>query len=392
MWKKSCIFVRDLQRYTLYRVLFFNIFLSYKLMNRTILLIAAVLLTACASKPAQTSDNTETTDEETVELQSDSLIAVQAIEALVTDVYIYLDSYQDGMPSLDEKFGSKEWQNTMAELRKMDEGKDDPLFSAGYNPWTFDLYEGRITPDTIAVNVKGNGKADVNFLLKDAMSIKGLPVQWVVVKEDGEWKVQTIIDQSDDYLLMMKVYMDDEKFNDGFDVRQYLSEANAKASEIFSNPDVMVDLNEYALLDIDRDGKAELCLRQEEQGYDIVFSIATGKPELLASADGRTSIVFFDRGVGSQGSCGTGCHMSEYSIMKDSRAASLLQVHEQYDMVGELEESQYVKDHKQISSDEASRTIESLGETVDLKPIWHAIEPGEVVESKGQTTRGWCTR
>ncbi len=350
-------------------------------MNRTILFIAAMLLTACASKPSQPSDNTETTNEETAELQSDSLMAVQTIETLVTDVYNYLDSCQEGMSSLDEQFGSKEWKNTMAELRKVDEGKDDPLFNAEYNPWTFDLYEGRITPDTIAVCLKENGTAEASFLLKDAMSTIGLPVRWLLVKEDGAWKVQAIIDESDNYLLMMKVYIDDERFNDGFDVKKYLRDANAQATAIFGSPDTMADFNEYALLDIDRDGKAELCLRQEELGYHMAFSIATERPERLACADGRTMMVFFEHGVGSQGSCGTGCHLAEYSIVKDSRKRFSLHFHEQFDMEGEVVESGYKKDDKEISAEEGDRLMKELGEMVALNPIWHVIEPGEVVEN-----------
>ena len=351
-------------------------------MNKTIILSAALLLllSACGSKNNQPADSMDTV-EVALEQPSDSLIAVQEVTDLVAAVYDYLANYQEGQPSLDERFGNEEWRAAAAALNETDKDADDPLFSDGYNPWSLDLYEGRITPDSITARLMDNGMAVASFKLKDAMSKTGLPVTWVLKKENDEWRVKTIIDGNDDYLEMMRVYTDDKKFNEGFDIAPYLPTVNAQGSKEFGLDAEATPFNEYALTDIDRDGKAELCVRSEESGYSMVFSIDGEKAEQLASADGRTMLVFFEHGVGSQGSCGTGCHYAGYSIIKNSRKAFSLHFMEQMDMEGEVVESGYMKDDKDINAEEGDRLMEELGEMVNLTPIWHVIEPGEVVEN-----------
>ena len=49
-------------------------------------------------------------------------------------------------------------------------------------------------------------------MVKDAVTIKGVPMRWLMQVEDGQWKVANIIfekDDSFDILMNMRAYVDD---------------------------------------------------------------------------------------------------------------------------------------------------------------------------------------
>ena len=43
-----------------------------------------------------------------------------------------------------------------------------------------------------------NGTAEVRFLVKDAVTIKGTPMRWLMRVEDGEWRVANIFFEKND--------------------------------------------------------------------------------------------------------------------------------------------------------------------------------------------------
>ena len=57
-----------------------------------------------------------------------------------------------------------------------------------------------------------DGTAEVRFLVKDAVTIKGVPMRWLMLVEDGQWKVANIFFEKDDnfdILMNMRAYADD---------------------------------------------------------------------------------------------------------------------------------------------------------------------------------------
>ena len=57
-----------------------------------------------------------------------------------------------------------------------------------------------------------DGTAEVRFLVKDAVTIKGVPMRWLMQVEDGQWKVANIFFEKDDnfdILMNMRAYVDD---------------------------------------------------------------------------------------------------------------------------------------------------------------------------------------
>lgn len=210
-----------------------------------------------------------------------------------------------------------------------------------------------------------------SFTLKDNES-EGEDVIWLMKVEDGQWRVNTIFNGESDLLVNMRTYIEDAKFIVGFDINKYIADMNSQASKIDGGK---VSFGNFALVDIDRDGKPELCATSLEPEYTAVFSIASGKAKLLEIADSRSNLVYYERGVGVQGSCGTGCHMSSFTVLKNSQADYSFTVNEQYDMEGKLMETKCSKDGKDIPYEDAMTMLDNgaLGETVQLQPEWHMV-------------------
>ena len=135
----------------------------------------------------------------------DTLNTVEAVKKQVNAVYAYWNElrvhYDEGKPSVDDLFGSKEWQRVNNEVLAVDSvcecggffdfGDEGPL-----NPWVYDCYEGAISVDSIQVTMLPDGTADVRFLVKDA-------VKWRIAN------VFFVKDDNLDILTNMRAYAED---------------------------------------------------------------------------------------------------------------------------------------------------------------------------------------
>ena len=199
-------------------------------MKKTVfLMMALVAMTSFANK---TKSNASDADSTVVTEMSDTLNNVEAVERQVNAVYAYwndLRQYGDeDRPCVDELFGSKEWWRVRKEVVEIDRacecggffdfGEEGPL-----DPWTYDCYEGYVSANDIKVKLQPDGTAEVNFLVKDAATPKGVPMRWLMCVEDGQWRVANIFfvkDDDMDILMNMREYVDDEKKKSG-DPKQY---------------------------------------------------------------------------------------------------------------------------------------------------------------------------
>ena len=150
----------------------------------------------------------------------DTLNTVEAVEKQVNAVYAYWNEqrehYDENKPSIDELFGTKEWQQVRNEVIAIDRececggffdfGDEGPL-----DPWTYDCYEGYVSANDIQVKLQPNGTAEVRFLVKDAVTTKGIPMRWLMQVEDGQWRVaNSFFEKEDnfDILMNMRAYVD----------------------------------------------------------------------------------------------------------------------------------------------------------------------------------------
>ena len=189
-----------------------------KISLKLFMMFALVAITSCGSK---TNSSTSDADSTVVNEVSDTLNIEETVEKQVKAVYDYWNEqrehYDENKPSMDELFGTKEWQRVRNEVIAIDRececggffdfGDEGPL-----DPWTYDCYEGAVRADSIQVKMQPNGTAEVSFLVKDAVTIKGVPIRWLMQVEDGQWRVANIFFEKDDnfdILMNMRAYVDD---------------------------------------------------------------------------------------------------------------------------------------------------------------------------------------
>jgi ABC-type transporter MlaC component len=199
------------------------------------LLFAIAAITSCSKKTNVSTirpNNASSEVDSIVANKTDTLNTVEAVKNQVNAVYSYWNEqrqhYDENMPTLDSLFGSKEWQRVRNEVIAIDRececggffdfGDEGPL-----DPWTYDCYEGMVSADSIQIKMHPNGTADVRFLVKDAVTIKGIPIRWLMQVEDGQWKVANIFFEKDDnfdILMNMRAYADHEK-HDNTNLSEY---------------------------------------------------------------------------------------------------------------------------------------------------------------------------
>ena len=213
-----------------------------KMMKKILFMFFAVVAITSCRNTGVTRQSEDSLAQEQENEVSDTLNTVEAIEQQVNAVYAYWNEqrehYDENNPSIDELFGSKEWQQVRNEVAAIDRececggffdfGDEGPL-----DPWTYDCYEGAVSADSIQVKMLPDSTAEVRFLVKDAVTIKGIPIRWIMQMEDGQWRVANIFFEKEDnfdILMNMRAYID--------------SEANKNEIEKETPPDI--NLSDYA--------------------------------------------------------------------------------------------------------------------------------------------------
>lgn len=351
---------------------------------KKLLIFAAVALTwtACGNKTKSAATDADSTQVFEV---PDTLNTIEAVIKQVNAVYDrwneMRENYKEGMPTLDEQFGTKEWLQVRQDAWAADKdcecggffdfGGEGPL-----DPWLYDCYEGRVSADSIKAEILPNGMAEVKFLVKDAVTIKGIPMRWLMRVEDGQWRVANIFFEKDggmDLLASLRDYGWEFKTDKQFDISKWYYELIELAEPLLAGYDP-IEFHEYAHIDVDHDGQAELWLRNNETRYSIIVSLADNDPHILIDADERKSISFFPGAIQSSGGCGTGCNMAEIVVLKNSRLDYTLNNMEEYDMEGNLSENGWEKDGKEIPTEEGEKLYKQLGEVTDHYIKWHGID------------------
>lgn len=144
------------------------------------------------------------------------------------------------------------------------------------------------------------------------------------------------------------------------EVMKYVPEMKKQAAKALVMTPKEAAFDEYALIHAGYGSYREVYARNKKLGLGAVYSIADGKVELLASAFGGALIVFYERGVGSVVSCGSGCMKNEFCIVEDDRAAEKFGVVEKSGPGGKKEFS-YTKGGKEIGDEEFQALKNRLG-------------------------------
>ena len=357
------------------------------MMKKLMFFAVLMMFAACGNKT-----NSAATDADSTQVYEvpDTINSVEDVVKLVDAVYDYLDEmhqhYKEGMPSLDERFATREWQQVLKEVRDIDAdcecggffdfGDEGPL-----DPWTYDCYEGRVSADSVKVELLPNGTADVRFLVKDAVTIKGIPMRWLMRVEDGQWRVADIFFESMqgmDLLAEMKRYARYMAFEKTFDINKYVGQMESEAYVIFSKGTDDIRIIAYTFVDVDSDGHPEVWVKGDEgQDFQGVYSVVGDSVRLLACSDARSEIDFYKGAVGFSGYYGTGEDRKAFTIVKNSLPGDEYFMEHKFNIFSEEQETVHLAQTKngETISDEAWNEAEKmLGDTVSVTPHWRPIE------------------
>lgn len=192
-------------------------------MKQLTLLLSILALLVLAACKSQTKSGVSDADSTVINEMADTLNTIEAVERQVNVVYAYWNDlrehYDEDWPSVDERFGTREWWRVRQDVAAIDRececggffdfGDEGPL-----DAWTYDCYEGAVRADSIKVKMLAEGMAEVRFLIKDAVTIKGVPIRWLMQVEDGEWRVANIFFEKNndlDIFLNMQAYISENK-------------------------------------------------------------------------------------------------------------------------------------------------------------------------------------
>lgn len=134
---------------------------------------------------------------------------------------------------------------------------------------------------------------------------------------------------------------------------------------------------DYALIDLDGDGKSELWVRsEEEQSWQGVFAIDGDSVTILAYADRCCDMAFYKNAVGYSSYVSPGHFEAGYCVLKDSRIVASAFKHVDINIFSDMEtEFEWYKvNDEDVEEADFDRFVEQLGETVDIEPVWHKIE------------------
>ncbi len=237
--------------------------------------------------------------------------------------------------------------------------------------WSYTVKEIKIISDTKAI-------ADIlihNF--KDQQVILDL------VFERDDWYVDDFYtfytDNKGTYKLSEKKKIGDfiaqcaqiviaDKYDKVFSINKYIKRMNEQSWD-------KISLKEYALMDIDHDGKPEVCARNMEDGYVAVFSIVDDTPTLMIDSRGVEDLQFYNHCISSVGSCGPECTRYSYCPVKNSKAVYKYSCWEIYENET-LKEGSYKLDDKEITKEEADKLCSSwhFGEPIEIELKWKPIQ------------------
>ncbi len=141
------------------------------------------------------------------------------------------------------------------------------------------------------------------------------------------------------------------------------------------------ELKEYALFDIDGDGKDEVWVRDSTSHYQAIYTIEGDNVMLIAYADGSTDLEYYRNAVKYSAYYSPGRSCVGAQIVKDSKLADYCLSEVNWDIFSEEEEvtdEWYLINNKVVTAEDVDKFLEQLGDPIPEPPLkWLPISSDE---------------
>ncbi len=153
-----------------------------------------------------------------------------------------------------------------------------------------------------------------------------------------------------------------------FDITKYLNQIkeNDELRYVFTSDELAP--KEYALVDIDGDGKSELMVRDTEIHYQAVYTIEGDSLWMLAYADGCTDLEFYKNGVGYQAYYSPGRAYDGIGTLQNSRHGDRYMHEVKFDIAGDQDEVEYETffiNSEMVTAEDIEAFKKKMGEPVE---------------------------
>ena len=163
-----------------------------------------------------------------------------------------------------------------------------------------------------------------------------------------------------------------------FDFSKYRQLVLDNALPRFMKSSDDVNLLEYALIDIDGDGRNELWVRSDEgQDWQGVFAVDGDSVVLLADADVCSELDFFENAVGFSSYISPGRVEERYVVLDNSRISAKAEKYVEFDIFGaenEVESESYTIDDEDVDEADYDAFKDKLGDEVEVTAEWIPIQ------------------
>lgn len=164
-----------------------------------------------------------------------------------------------------------------------------------------------------------------------------------------------------------------------FDITKYLEQM--KENEELRFAFGAYELKEYALTDLDGDGKNELCVRDSAVNYEAYYAILGDSVELIAYADGGTDLEFYKSAVGYSAYYSPGRSVQGARMLKNSVPTDYYISEEEFNIFSDEQEvtrESYYMNGEFVEKEDIEKFVEQLGEPVEAPTLqWIPIPVDE---------------
>ena len=134
------------------------------------------------------------------------------------------------------------------------------------------------------------------------------------------------------------------------------------------------EFTKFMLYDFDEDNNPELWLSSQNNDYQAIYSIVQGEIQMLSATYFKTNFSFYENGICTSGSCGTGCFYTRCVMLNESKAFRTCEEFQSYNYETDGMEYSYTIDGQEVSKEDGEKMFKSLGKSIEITPKFRPLK------------------